>query len=90
MSTTIEITRLSTKGQVVLPASTRKNLDLQIGTKFMILESQGNIVLKPIRAPEPGYVEKLLRAAQASAKKQGLTKKDLENMIKKVRGENSH
>jgi len=43
----MEITKLSTKGQIVIPNSLRK--ELQIGTPFIISKQEGLIVLKEVK-----------------------------------------
>jgi AbrB family looped-hinge helix DNA binding protein len=41
-------TRLSSKGQLVIPRSVRDALGLQVGTRFQVLVQDGKIVLEPI------------------------------------------
>lgn len=57
-------TVLSQKGQVVLPASVRKELDLSPGDDFeILLEDDGSILLRPINSkPNMGLVDHLLNA----------------------------
>ncbi|MFH1326764.1 MAG: AbrB/MazE/SpoVT family DNA-binding domain-containing protein [archaeon] len=43
----MEITKLSTKGQIVIPESLRKGL--QIGTPFVVSRQEGLIVLKEVK-----------------------------------------
>lgn len=43
----MEITKLSTKGQIVIPESLRK--DLQIGTPFIVSRQEGLIILKEVK-----------------------------------------
>ena len=43
----MEITKLSTKGQIVIPESLRKGL--QIGTPFVVSKQEGLIVLKEVK-----------------------------------------
>ena len=43
----MEITKLSTKGQIVIPESIRKGL--QIGTPFVVSRQEGLIVLKEVK-----------------------------------------
>lgn len=41
-------TRMSIKGQVVLPAETRKKLRLKPGTEFVVDDEDGRITLFPV------------------------------------------
>jgi AbrB family looped-hinge helix DNA binding protein len=43
-------TRLSSKGQIVIPKAIRERLDLQKGTPFRIRVEEGAIVLEPLAA----------------------------------------
>ncbi len=47
----IEITRMSSKGQVVIPLSMRKKLKLEAGTPLAVDTTKGIIVMKPISSP---------------------------------------
>ncbi len=47
----IEITRMSSKGQVVIPLSLRKKLKLDAGTPLAIDATKRLIVMKPITSP---------------------------------------
>lgn len=48
MSTRTETTRLSSKGQVVLPGSIRNARQWQPGTEFLVQETPEGVLLKPI------------------------------------------
>lgn len=50
-------TTLSQKGQIVIPAKTRKSLGLKAGVQFSVEEKNGQIILHP---KTPGYYEKFL------------------------------
>lgn len=45
----MEHTRLSSKGQVIIPASVRKKHDWKAGTEFEIEETADGIILRPAR-----------------------------------------
>ena len=42
------LTRLSSKGQLVIPKVIREALDLQIGTQFQVRVGDGKIILEPL------------------------------------------
>ena len=52
-----EIIRLRAKNQLTLPASLRKKLDLEEGDFFVVVPSDGEIVLRPTRLPRFGSME---------------------------------
>jgi AbrB family looped-hinge helix DNA binding protein len=51
-------TKLSSKGQIVLPAAARRRLGLRAGTVFNCTVRDGEIVLAPVgtKAAEPRFV----------------------------------
>jgi len=48
---TIATTKLSSKGQVVIPERIRKKLGLEPGTEFVVLGDKDVVVLKTVKAP---------------------------------------
>jgi len=79
------ITSLSSKGQVVVPASIRKELQLSTGAKLMIFTDGDNLLLKPVKAPKLDTFRKLIKASQSYARQVGLKKADITKAIKKAR-----
>ena len=49
----IEITRLSSKGQVVVPKAIREARNWQPGTEFAIVEAKDGVLLRPTRLFAP-------------------------------------
>jgi bifunctional DNA-binding transcriptional regulator/antitoxin component of YhaV-PrlF toxin-antitoxin module len=49
----VQITRLSTKGQIVMPRNIRESHSWPAGTEFEWKEVEGGVLLKP-RRPFPG------------------------------------
>lgn len=82
---TLEVTRLSSKGQVVLPEAVRKKLHLTEGARFVVIGSDDTVILKRLEEPSREQFKELLKRSRAYAKRVGLTKKDLERVIRKVR-----
>ena len=62
-----EITRLSSKGQFVIPGKVRKLLGLRTGTKLAMFHDGESIYLKPIPAPDLSGFRKLASAAKKTA-----------------------
>lgn len=79
------ITSLSTKGQVVIPEDIRKLIGLKEGAKMMVFTDGANVMLKPIATPGMEEFEKMAKATRQYAKKAGLKKSDVEEVIQKVR-----
>lgn len=78
-------TRLSTKGQVVIPEPLRRRMGLDAGTRFVVMASEDAIVLKPITAPAMDEFDDLLGAARRAAREAGLSPADITAAIRAVR-----
>lgn len=81
----IDITRLSSKGQVVLPQALREQMHLEEGARFMVMGTNDTIILKRLETPSPLQLKQLLKASRIYAKKAGLKQSDIKAVIKKVR-----
>lgn len=86
--TTFDVTSLSSKGQIVIPSSLRKELGIVSGAKMVIFSDGANLLLKPIQKPKIEKFKKLMQVSQAFAKKNGFKRSNLRKIIKQVRNEN--
>lgn len=77
-------TKLSSKGQIVIPEEIREEMHLQTGDKFLILAEDDVVVLKAISRSNNEY-HYLLKKAHLAAKKTALTKADVAAAIKQAR-----
>ncbi|MCX6558412.1 MAG: AbrB/MazE/SpoVT family DNA-binding domain-containing protein [Candidatus Aminicenantes bacterium] len=84
----IDFTRLSSKGQIVVPRRIRENLRLIDGEIFLIFGTDDTLVLKRVQKPSAAEFSKLLIRSRKLAKEKGLSKKDLERAISDVRNAN--
>src|SRR5436853_3300080 len=78
-------TRLSSKGQVVIPEEIRNSLGLSEGDQFVVIGEGDAVILKAITPPKMGEFDKLLSQARMAAKRAGLQKADLKSAIAKTR-----
>jgi AbrB family looped-hinge helix DNA binding protein len=53
-------TRMSSKGQVVIPEEIREKLGLRPGTQFTVLSARGMILLQPLITPTLEEFDKLV------------------------------
>jgi len=83
----VEVTSLSSKGQVVIPRDIRKELGVSTGAKFVVLTDGNNVLLKPVQSPKLETFERLIEESRKIAQNAGLKTKDLGRIIKKVRNE---
>ena len=78
-------TRLSSKGQVVIPEEIRNDLGLSEGDQFVVIGEGDSVILKTITPPRIKEFNKLLRQVRSAAKKAGIKRADLKSAITKVR-----
>ena len=81
-----DITAVSSKGQVVLPKEIRDNLQIEAGTKLMVISDGVSIILKPIPKPDISEFQTLMEAASGWAAEVGMTEDDITSAVKAVRG----
>ena len=82
----VATTKLSSKGQVVIPDMIRKKLKLKAGSQFVVIADKDVVILKAILPPTIDEFDELIAKARKSAKDVGLRKTDIKNAIAKVRG----
>ena len=82
---TLSTTRMSSKGQVVIPEEIRRELKLKPGSQFVVVGGNGVVVLKAISSPSMEEFEGLIAEAQKRARKAGLRSIDIRTAIAKVR-----
>ncbi len=80
-------TRMSSKGQVVIPEEIRNALRLTEGKQFIVLGEKDVIILKLIRPPSMRNFDHLITQARKKAVQPGLKREDIQKTIKKVRNE---
>jgi len=82
----ISTTKMSSKGQVVIPESIRKQLNLKAGTQFVVVGDKDVVILKNISPPSLAEFDELIAKARKNAKEAGIKKSDIKDAILKVRG----
>jgi len=65
MPVNVATTKMSSKGQVVIPESVRVKLGLRTGAQFVVLGHGDTIMLKVIASPSDGGFEETLKAPTA-------------------------
>lgn len=78
-------TKLSSKGQVVIPEEIRSRLGLEPGAQFVVVGEGDVVVLKALKTPSLSEFKTLLRRARESAEDVGLVPEDLEAALREVR-----
>ena len=83
---TLATTRMSSKGQVVIPESIRKRLDLKEGAQFLVLGEEDVVILKVVTPPDISEFGALIKQARKQAKEAGLKQRDITSAVARARG----
>jgi AbrB family looped-hinge helix DNA binding protein len=83
--TAIETTRMSSKGQIVIPEEIRKRLGLKTGDKFLVMSDKDVVILKTLSNPSMDEFDDLIKEARKQAKTAGLKRSDIVKAIAKSR-----
>ena len=82
-------TKMSSKGQVVLPEALRQMYGWESGTAFTILAYKGSIIMQPLKTPTDEEIaaefEEAFAESRRQAKDAGMTPMDLSNAVAEVR-----
>ena len=81
----IATTKMSSKGQVVIPEGIRQQLGLDSGTQFVVVGRRDVIILKTISAPSMKDFDGLIKQARKQAKAAGLKPSDIADSVTEVR-----
>ena len=81
----IEITSVSSRGQIVIPQSLREKLKIREGEKFVVIGENNTLVLRKLEMPLFKGFDKLIAKTREFARKNKLQEKDVEQAVKKTR-----
>jgi len=81
----VEFTKLSSKGQIVIPQAIREDMGLKPGTPFAVIEQKDAILLKKIEMPKIKSWAEVTKPFREAAKRSRFTRSDLDRIIKQVR-----
>ena len=81
----LETTKMSSKGQVVIPEEIRKKLGIKVGEKFIVVGEGDVVILKILKPPSLNEFDMLIKQARKQAKKAKLKKSDIKDAVKQAR-----
>ena len=85
----VETTRMSSKGQIVIPQDIREEMNAREGTLFVVIGGKDTIILKKIEVPSKQSLirelEGIAREGRGRLEKRGIREKDIYNIVQKVR-----
>ena len=84
----LSTTKMSSKGQVVIPEEIRDRLGLKPGAQFVVLGDKDVVILKTLTAPSMSEFGSIIKEARSQARKSKLKRTDIDRATKKVRKKN--
>jgi len=72
----MEITRLSTKGQIILPKSIRTKYAWEPGVKFEVEEAAGGVLLRPLKRFPRKTLDKVVGSLKYTGKAKTIEEMD--------------
>lgn len=82
---TVETTRMSSRGQVVIPEEIRNQLGLKAGDTFLVIGDKDVVILKALPTPSAGEFDELVKRARRQASGTGLRRSDIAGAVAKSR-----
>jgi AbrB family looped-hinge helix DNA binding protein len=82
----VATTKLSSKGQVVIPEEVRNQLGLKTGDQFVVVGEGDAVVLKTITPPSIRDFDAIIEKARKQARATRMKRSDIAKAIAKVRG----
>ncbi len=84
----VNITRISSKGQIVIPAEIRKKLNIKPQDKFLIFEKDDSIIFNKIsESTFEKTFDEIAEPFRKRAKELGITRGDVNRIVHKTRHE---
>ena len=84
--TNVATTKMSSKGQVVIPETIRKRLNLRTGSQFIVVGENDVVILKTISPPAMEDFDRLIADTRKKVMQAGIKPADITAAIAKVRG----
>jgi len=81
----VATTKMSSKGQVVIPEGIRKRLGLTTGSQFVVVGEKDTVILKTISAPTLADFDELVSEARRQARQAGMKRSDVAAAIREAR-----
>ena len=81
----LSTTKMSSKGQIVIPEEIRLSMGLHTGDQFIAVAENDVVILKRISQPSIKNLSGLITKARKQAKKAGIKKSSVADAIKESR-----
>ncbi len=81
----LSTTKMSSKGQIVIPEEIRDRLGLKPGVQFLVLGEKDVVILKTLTAPSMSEYDAIVKEARSQARETKLKRSDVYRATRKAR-----
>jgi len=78
-------TRISSRGQIVIPGPIRKTLAIEDGTPFLVLAQKDTIVLHRLQEPPWQFFDAMVKQAEAQGRQHDAAMQGITKFLKKLK-----
>ncbi|MBA7562843.1 hypothetical protein ES708_04496 [subsurface metagenome] len=82
----VSTTKMSSKGQVVIPETVRKQLNLKEGAQFIVIGERDVVILKSIEPPSLDEFGDLIAEARKRGRQAGIKRSNIGDAVSAARG----
>ncbi len=81
----LSTTRMSSRGQVVIPEDVRNRIGLKSGDRFVVMGEKDVVILKAISSPSMREFDSIIRKCRKQARAAGMKRSDIAKAAKRAR-----
>ncbi len=81
----VTTTKMSSRGQVVIPEEIRERLGLKAGSQFVVVGDRDTVILKSISPPSMKEFDELIAEARRQARQVGMKRSDISAAVAAAR-----
>jgi len=81
----VNVTKISSKGQVVIPSDIREKMDLEEGSLLVVSNNDDSIYMKKIELPKIKSWKEATKPFREAVKKSNFSNEDLKKLIQESR-----
>lgn len=85
MEREFDVTKMSSRGQIVIPQELRDRMNLEEGSKFAVVGMEDTIILKKLAPPKWEDFDKAISNLRKFGKEKGITEKKIGKAVREVR-----
>ena len=85
MEKEFDVTKMSSRGKIVIPQELREKMHLEEGSKFAVVGMEDTIILKKLEPPKWEDFDKAINSLRKFGKKKGITEKKVYKTVQNVR-----